>query len=118
MGIDVSAAYARAGELRVQAQYLRDAKSKMTTYKSIFGVSWQGDEVKYYKDAIYSVETRLLDAATTLDSLASNIQRTADQIRQEEIEYEQYLAWLAEQERIQREKELEESQNKITISKK
>lgn len=116
MGIDVSAAYARAGELRVQAQYLRDAKSSMTTYKSIFGVSWVGDEVKFYKDAVYSVETRLLDAATALDSLASTIQTTADQIRQEEIEYEQYLAWLAEQERIQ--KELEENQNKITISKK
>jgi len=116
MGIDVSAAYKRAAELKVQAQYLRDAKSNMTTYKSMFGVSWQGDEVKYYKDAIYSVETRLSDAATALDSLASSIKSTADEIRAEEIEYEKYLAWLEEQE--EKEKEEEESQKTITISKK
>ena len=115
MGIDVSAAYARAGELRTQAQYLRNAKSNMDTYKSMVGMNWQGDEVHYYQGAIHSVENRLLGAASALDSLASMIQTTADQIRKEEIEYEQYLAWLAEQERIQ--KEQEEKQKGITISK-
>lgn len=106
MGINVSAAYARARELRAQARSLRGVKNSMTTYRNILSANWEGDEVRFYKQAIGNVQTKLTNTANALDSLAGTIEATADQIRAEEIEEERrYQEWLAEQERLRKEAE-------------
>ena len=106
MGISVSAAYDRARELRQQARNLRAVKNSMATYKNIINASWEGNEVKYYRQAITSIQNRLNSTADSLDSLAGSIETTANQIRAEEIEAERrYQEWLAEQERLRKEEE-------------
>lgn len=105
MGIDVSAAYARAGELRQQASELRDVKKRIDAYKNMLNLSWQGTEMQYYITAINKVGGKITSTVNAMDSLAGSIVNTANQIRAEELAEEQrkYQEWLAEQQRIEEE---------------
>lgn len=96
MGIDLSAANCRARELQQQASNLRNAKAELNAYMNLLSTYWEGNEVKYYRQAITNLQNRLTNAASSLDSLASSVVSTANEIREEEL----YQEWLAEQERI------------------
>jgi len=102
MAIDVSAASARAGELRQQAENLRAVRGRIDAYKNVLSFNWQGVEVQYYISAINKAGEKITNTANALDSLAGSIESTANQIRAEEIAEEQrkYQEWLAEQQRI------------------
>lgn len=84
MGIDLTNANARANELRAYATQLRSAKGNLSQYKGILGSSWQGTEITYYANAVGNVETKLIQVASELDSIANSIVATANQIRAEE----------------------------------
>lgn len=105
MRIDVSAAYARAGELRQQASELRDVKKRIDAYKNMLNLSWQGTEMQYYITAINKVGGKITSTVNAMDSLAGSIVNIANQIRAEELAEEQrkYQEWLAEQQRIEEE---------------
>lgn len=88
MGIDVSAAKIRAGQLTQYRVWLEGARKKMYEYKNQINASWSGVEVSHIDTAIHQVISSLDQAIRELDSVSEDVVRVANVIRQEEIEAE------------------------------
>lgn len=88
MGIDVSAAKIRAGQLTQYKYWLENARAKMREYQTRINANWSGMEVSDIDTAIRQVISSLDHAIRELDQVSGDVVRVADAIRREEAEAE------------------------------
>lgn len=96
MALDAATVCSYANQMNSKISDLRQAKSKLTSYKSALSTNWKGTEIYYITSAI-DKSIRDIDAAISqISSTKTEIVNTANQIREAE---------LAEEERIRKEQE-------------
>lgn len=88
MGIDVSEAKIRAGQLTQYRVWLEGSRRKMNEYQSQINANWSGVEVTHINTAINQVIVSLDQVIRELDGVSADVVRTANVIREEEREAE------------------------------
>lgn len=88
MGIDVSAAKIRAGQLTQYKYWLENARAKMREYQTQINANWSGVEVSDIDAAIRQVISSLDHAIGELDQISGDVVRVAETIQREEAEAE------------------------------
>lgn len=89
MGVNISQANSQAAQLRTYATRLNQVKSYLISYKSSLDSNWRGDEIKSIDSAIDAINRRIQNLQALLNSTATNIVDSANQIRREEIAAEE-----------------------------
>lgn len=89
MGVNISQANYQAAQLRAYATRLNQVKSYLVSYKSSLDSNWRGDEIKLIDSAIDTINRRIQNLQALLNSTATNIIASANQIRKEEIAAEE-----------------------------
>ena len=85
MAINLAAANEQARQTRMLANNLRDVRASLDYYRNNLQENWQGIEVESINRAIDNTLSELLDRASDLDSVGSDINAVAQEIRAEEL---------------------------------
>lgn len=88
MGINVSLACAQTNKLNDYVTKLRTVKHNMQNYKDELNHYWKAPEMVYINNALDGINLELQRLASSLESIGDDIEKSAYEIRNEEIEKE------------------------------